>query len=56
MPVEEDGIAGWQMGSAVALCRNCSDNGRDNAGISNLLESDQPSHRQGENSHSIASS
>ena len=52
MPVEEDGIAGWQMGSAVALC----DNGRDNAGISNLLESDQPSHPQGKNSHSIASS
>ena len=46
MPVEEDGIAGWQMGSAVA--------GRDNAGISNLLESDQPSHPQGENSHIIA--
>ena len=56
MQVEEDGIAGWQMGSAVALCHNCCDNGRDNAGISNLLESDQPSHSQGENSQSIASS
>ena len=53
--VEEDGIAGWQMGSAVALCHNCCDNGRDNAGISNLLESDQPSHSQGETSQSIAS-